>query len=416
MRFTDKPRFLRLSIVLAQFVLMASAVLAQSVYFPPAATWEKRDGYGFDKAKLAKAIELAKASESKSPRDQELGQAQTFGREPYGEPVGPFRSRGEMTGLIIKDGYIVAEWGEPERVDMTHSVTKSFITVTAGVAFDSRIIRDLSAPVGPSMAPISATADYRDFDKAEEFGNPRFIELFNTAHNKKITWDDLLRQTSDWEGTLWGKPEWADRPDRDTSTWLTRERKVPGTAWEYNDVRVNVLALALLNVIRKPLPEVLREAVMDPIGASTTWRWHGYENSFVLIDGRAVQSVSGGGHWGGGMFISARDLARFGLLIARGGEWNGRQIVSKEFLSRAETPTVPQPTYGYMNFFLNTEKKLYAGVPEGTIAFLGNGTNIVFIDRTKDLVVVARWIENGKINDFLTAVYESIENGGLSSR
>jgi hypothetical protein len=51
---------------------------------------------------------------------------------------------------------------------------------------------------------------------------------------------------------------------------------------------------------------------MDPIGASTTWRWHGYENSWIELDGRRVQSVSGGGHFGGGMFISAWDLARFG--------------------------------------------------------------------------------------------------------
>ena len=44
---------------------------------------------------------------------------------------------------------------------------------------------------------------------------------------------------------------------------------------------------------------------MDEIGASNTWRWYGYENSYVVIDGQIVQSVSGGGHWGGGMFINA---------------------------------------------------------------------------------------------------------------
>jgi CubicO group peptidase (beta-lactamase class C family) len=400
----------------AAVLLIQFSVAAQTRYFPPAGEWEKRDGLGFDREKLSKAIELAKAAEAKSPRDQQLGQAQTFGREPFGEAIGPFKTRGEMTGIVVKDGYIVAEWGEPERVDMTHSVTKSFITATMGVAFDRGAIKALDSPVGPSMAPISPLAQYTAFDRAEDIGSSRFLELFETEHDRKITWDDLLRQTSDWEGTLWGKPDWADRPDRDSSTWLTRKRNEPGTVWEYNDVRVNVLALALLNVLRQPLPEVLKEKVMDPIGASATWRWHGYENSFVLVDGRAVQSVSGGGHWGGGMFISARDLARFGLLIARNGTWNGKRIISEAFLTRAETPTKAQPTYGYMNFFLNTEKKLYPGVPEGTIAFLGNGTNIVFIDRANDLVVVARWIENGKINDFLTAVYESIENSAQRSQ
>jgi hypothetical protein len=49
----------------------------------------------------------------------------------------------------------------------------------------------------------------------------------------------------------------------------------------------------------KPLPVILK--IMDPIGASTTWRWYGYENSFVNVDGSMMQSVSGGGHSGGGV-------------------------------------------------------------------------------------------------------------------
>jgi hypothetical protein len=75
----------------------------------------------------------------------------------------------------------------------------------------------------------------------------------------------------------------------------------------------------------------------------------------------------------------------------------------------AETPSVPEPTYGFMNFFLNTDKKLYPSAPEGTIAFLGNGTNMVYIDRKNDLVIVARWIENSKIDEFLGKVYESLK-------
>ena len=102
---------------------------------------------------------------------------------------------------------------------------------------------------------------------------------------------------------------------------MTRTRNEPGSVYKYNDVRVNLLALAALHVWRRPLPQVLRELVMDPIGASNTWRWHGYENSWVNVDGVMVQSVSGGGHWGGGMFISARDQARFGLLTLRRGKW-----------------------------------------------------------------------------------------------
>ena len=60
---------------------------------------------------------------------------------------------------------------------------------------------------------------------------------------------------------------------------------------------------------------------MDPIGASKTWRWHGYENSWVTIDGQMINSVSGGAHWGGGMHLSALDQARFGFLALNKGRW-----------------------------------------------------------------------------------------------
>ncbi len=153
---------------------------------------------------------------------------------------------------------------------------------------------------------------------------PAGVDLFEAPKNQPIRWDHLLRQTSDWQGTLWGKPDWADRPEGEPAMWPNRKLYEPGTRWKYNDVRVNVLALALLHVWRRPLPDVLREEIMEPIGASSTWRWHGYENSWIELDGRRVQSVAGGGHWGGGMFINAYDMARFGYLFLRNGRWNGR--------------------------------------------------------------------------------------------
>jgi len=380
------------------------------IYYPNAGDdWERKTPaeVRIDADKLKAAIDFAVQNEAKAPRDIDLAQAQTFGREPFGETVGVQKPRGEMTGIIIKNGYIIAEWGEPFRVDMTHSVTKCFISAIVGLAFDRKIIKDLNTPVYKEMAPVLAYNPLEKFGSGDNFGRSKFIPLFETEHNRKITWDTLLRQTSDWEGTLWGKPDWADRPDKDASTWLTRKRNEPGAVFEYNDVRVNALALAALNMWRKPLPQVLKENLMDEIGASAAWRWFGYENSFVVLDGQIVQSVSGGGHWGGGMFISARDLARFGLLTLRGGKWKDKQILSQEFLKLATTPTAAQATYGFMNFYLNTDKKLYPSAPAGTIAFLGNGTNIVFIDRENELLIVARWIENDKIDGFLQKVYAS---------
>src|SRR6202045_282731 len=171
-----------------------------------------------------------------------------------------------------------------------------FLTTLVGLAWQRRMIRDVN--------------DYaRDY-------MPAGVDLFEAPHNQTIKWDHLLRQTRDWQGKLWE----------------------PGTHYKYNDARVNVLALATLNVWRRPLQEVLREEIMEPIGASSTWRWHGYENSWVEIDGRKIQSVTGGGHWGGGMFINAYDMARFGYVFLRNGKWKDRALVSEKWIEMARKP------------------------------------------------------------------------------
>lgn len=382
-----------------------------SVYYPDTdRAWERRTPrqVGMDADRLNEAIAFAIANQAKAPRNLELAHYQSFGREPFGDAVGPFKERGEPTGVILRHGYIVAEWGEPQRVDMTFSVTKSFLSTTVGLAYDRKLIGNLQDTVREYMAPVVVVASDNGKNRAARLGEAETLELFESEHNRTITWDHLLRQTSDWEGTLWNKPEWADRPGNNPAEWRSRKRNPPGTVYEYNDVRVNVLALAALNVWRRPLPQVLKEYVMDPIGASQTWRWYGYENSWVIVDGQAVQSVSGGGHWGGGMFISARDQARFGYLTLRRGRWKDRQILSEDWVRKALTPTQPQPTYGFMNWFLNTDRKFIASAPAAAFAHLGNGTNIIYVDPDNDLVMVARWFEQRALDGIVQRLLASL--------
>jgi CubicO group peptidase (beta-lactamase class C family) len=402
----------RLALFLSGLVLAAPAGAQRGAYVPaPGEAWEHRSParVGIDSARLQEAIAFHRAHESRAPRDLLQAHFQTFGREPLGDPVGPFKPRGDPTGIVVRRGYLVAEWGDPRRVDMTFSVTKSFLSTVVGIAYDRRMIRSLDDPVAAYMAPVvplEPGAAARP--AAERLGRAGVLEPFETPHNRRLTWDHMLRQVSDWEGTLWGKPEWADRPTGEPSTWATRPRKEPGSAYEYNDVRVNALALAVLQVWRRPLPRVLREEVMEPIGASNTWRWIGYETSWVEMDGEAVQSVSGGGHWGGGLFISARDMARFGVLTLRRGRWGDRQILSEDWVARALTPTRAQPTYGFMNWFLNTDRKLLPSAPATAFVHLGNGTNAIYVDPEHDLVVVVRWIENDQLDGFVQRVLASL--------
>jgi CubicO group peptidase (beta-lactamase class C family) len=360
---------------------------ATTPYYPERFDWRKQtpEQARVDAAKLDEAIKFAVASENDTNKDLAVEHATSgFGREPFDAPIGPFKPRGALNGIIIKNGYVVAEWGETTRVDMTFSVTKSFLSTVVGLMWQKGLIRDVTDPVRDYMPTA---------------------ELFEGPHNSKITWEHLLRQTSDWQGTLWGKPDWADRPQGPAPSWPNRKLNEPGSFYKYNDVRVNVLALAALQVLRRPLPEFVRDEIMEPIGASSTWRWHGYENSWIDLDGRRVQSMTGGGHWGGGMFISARDMARFGYLFLRNGKWQDRQIVSQKWIDMARSPGPANDGYGYMNWFLNSgAKRPFASAPTTAVTFQGNGSNIIYIDWQNDVVVVVRWIRQDAFNEFIGKV------------
>ena len=143
-----------------------------------------------------------------------------------------------------------------------------------------------------------------------------------------------------------------------------------------------------------PLPGLLRERVMDPIGASNSWSWNGYSTSWEkLSNGVWAQGVSGGGHWGGGLFISSRDHARFGLLMSRDGIWENKRLIPNGWISYATTPCKLHHQYGFM-WWLNTEGergKMFPSAPSTSFFAKGAGGNVIWIDPVLDLVVVVRW-------------------------
>lgn len=398
-------------------ILFARIAVAQD-YVPERGNWETRpvDELGMNADAIRDAIEFAKAHESNDVRDLGLRHQSGFGREPHGAAIGPFKTRGPVTGVILRHGYIASEFGEPGRVDMTFSVTKSFLSTTVGLAWADGIVADVKDRVAPYMTPVLLPVGDGERNLHVDDYTHEPVLLFEDEHNRTITWDDLLRQTSAWRGTLWGKPDWADRPSGEPDTWYDMERAEPGTEYEYNDTRVNLLALAATQVWRQPLPVILRRRIMDPIGASPTWRWNGYENSWITLDGLNVQAVSGGGHWGGGMFINAYDQARFGLLTLRRGNWGGVELLPDVWFTMATTPTLPDKvnTYGFMNYFLNLPdpegEKRYPSAPDESFAHLGSGPNIVYVDPVNDLVVVVRWIQRSAADAFLGKIIAAIED------
>jgi len=361
---------------------MLLLLLALQQYVPPPGAWATRRAadVAMDSARLDSAVRFAQSREIGWLRDMAEQVRRNTAAEPYPDVLGPTADRGGPNGLIIRHGYIVAEWGDTRRVDMTFSVAKSYLATVAGVAFDDGLIRDLHQPVRATVTDGG----------------------FDSPHNSRITWHHLFTQTSEWEGTLWDKPDAADRRrGRD------RALNEPGTFWEYNDVRVNRTALSLLRLFQRPLPDVLRERIMNPIGASDTWVWHGYRNSWVGVRGQRVQSVSGGGHWGGGVWAGTRDHARFGLLMLRRGVWGDRRLLSERWISMAETPVPLRPVYGYL-WWLNTDRAQYRAAPASSVFALGAGGNIIWIDREHDLLVVVRWMDGRAVNDFMALVQSAL--------
>jgi CubicO group peptidase (beta-lactamase class C family) len=383
-RKRHRPRISGVGALLLGLAALVPARAAEVYYPGPGDQWDKRapNAVGMDPDKVAKAVQFAEAHEVNWLRDVHAQIEKDVATEPYPQVLGETKERGRPAGMIVRHGYIVAEWGDVNRVDMSFSVAKSYLSTVAGLAMDRGLIKDAKDPL---------------WQYVEDGG-------FDTPHNSKITWHMMLNQTSEWEGVLWDKPDVADR-----RRGYARRLEEPGTFWEYNDVRVNRLALSLLRVWNKPLPQVLKESIMDPIGASDTWVWHGYRNSYIRLDGRAVQSVSGGSHWGGGLWASTRDHARFGYLFLRNGTWSGRQIISERWVQLATTPTDIAPQYGYL-WWLNTGRRTVPSAPESSFFALGSGGNVIWIDRDHHLVVVTRWLDLSQLDAFAKLVQESVKS------
>lgn len=380
----------KLSILITCFY--SSFIIAQNIeYFPERnEDWKAKNASEFkiNENLIKEAVEYAKENEYSGTKDLRIAILKGFEKEPFHDVLGPTKKRGGPSGMILKNGYLIANWGDTKRVDMTFSVTKSFLSTVAGLALDKNLIANENDLVS----------------------NYIWDGTFKGEHNGKITWEHLLQQNSDWSGEIWGGKDWADRPPKEggIDDWKYRTLKEPGTFMEYNDVRVNVLAYSLTHVWRKPLPLVLKENIMDHIGASTTWRWFGYENAWTEVDGVNMKSVTGGGHSGGGIFISTEDMARFGLLFLNNGAWKNQQLISEKWIEKAITPSIPNSNYGYMWWLNKKGNRQWKGLSENIFYAAGFGGNFIIIDRDNNLVIVTRWLEPSKIGDFMQKVSSAL--------
>lgn len=314
---------------------------------------------------------------------------------PWNRLLGPVSPRGPATGLIQVRGEIVAQWGEPGRADQTFSIAKTYLALLAGVAHDSGLLPDPHAPVVERLPGIG----------------------FDDPHNRPITWAHLLQQTSEWEGSSFGIPDQVDRyrvtthqpkPAQLHPKGQARPLQAPGTCWEYNDVRINQLSFALLHLFGRPLPEVFDDAIMRPLGASRTWRWAGYDHAWVDLNGRRVQSVPGGSHWGGGVTINSFDQLRIANLLLARGRYDGQTIISERWIDRMLCPCPIAPFYGYLTW-LNRDRCLYPSAPPDSFFAIGAGSSYTWVDPQREAAIVLRWLNPEHANTLFGLIGQALD-------
>ncbi|HEX8875762.1 MAG TPA: serine hydrolase [Phycisphaerales bacterium] len=374
------------------WALGASIGRAGDGYVPPPGSWERKkpSDLGMDDAKIAEAVAWALTQETDWPKDFSK-QAEIFGR-----PLGPLPStRASTNGVIVKDGYVIAEFGDVNAVDPTYSVAKSYLSTILGVTIDRGLIWSIDEPVGQRV-----NASLGDDGFVDPPGTP--------AHNALVKWWHFVTMSSEWRGEMFGKShDFPGEAEYGKAAMRPRQLREPGTHFEYNDVRINRFALSLLRLWKRPLEDVLRTEVMNKIGASKTWKWVPYDNAMVEVEigggkKEMLPSVSGGTRWGGGLWISTLDHARFGLLISRGGKWGGRTVVSDQWVRQATKQQGVKSDYGYL-WWLNNEGR-WPDAPRSSFSAQGAGDNTIWIDNEHGLVVVWRWHKGSAQGEFYSRI------------
>ncbi|HRZ94752.1 MAG TPA: serine hydrolase, partial [Candidatus Paceibacterota bacterium] len=165
--------------------------------------------------------------------------------------------------------------------------------------------------------------------------------------------------------------------------------KPPGTRYAYWDSAMNTLGLALTKIAGEPIEDLFRRRIADPIGMKD-WDWGDY----ATVDGIVVNGGSGNGSKH--IFITAREMARFGLLFLHKGSWSGRQLVSADWIAEATRVQVPasmpwahpesdidgRGVYGF-NWWRNGIKpdgaRAFPSAPEGMFWASGHNNNRCFV-------------------------------------
>ena len=220
-----------------------------------------------------------------------------------GDAVAAYAKKsGGGSGCIIRHGYLVKEWGDPKKLADIKSATKGAVGTT---------LLGLGRRRGPGRGSTTAAVKHYPAIGTESTDNPR-------DRLAEITIRHLATMTAGFDD---GRPP----------KLVYR----PGTDGFYSNDGANMLAELLTLRFDEDLAAVLKREVMDPHRRAARRVEVARECSTApkTIDGLKSREFASG------ITITHRALARIGYLYLRGGEWNGRRILSREFIRTATRPT-----------------------------------------------------------------------------
>lgn len=248
------------------------------------------------------------------------------------------------------------------------------------------------------------------------------------AHYPEVTLKHLTTMTSGYRAL--GDETAGDYKHGPSSTPFAPHPKPlfrpPGSQYAYWDSAMNLLGLVLTRIAAEPMEELFQRRVAGVIGMKH-WDWGDY----ATVDGLVVNGGAGNGNKH--VFISARDLARFGYLFLRQGQWKGRQLVPKDWVAEATRVQVPatipwahpesgidgRGVYGF-NWWRNGVKpggaRQFPGAPEGMFWAAGHNNNRCFVIPEWDMVIVRLGLDGKAREEVWDNFFVGIRSSIVESR
>lgn len=280
--------------------------------------------------------------------------------------------------MIVHRGRIVYEWGETERPFMCHSMRKSILSALYGIYVENGTI-DIEKTIGelgiddkaPSLTETEKQATVRDLLKARS--GIYHAALYETA------------------GMTASKPP--------------RGSHAPGTNWHYNNWDFNALGTIFDNEVESSLFDKFAEDIAVPLRMQ----------DFVRQDHTDYYTGDQSVHPAYPFRLSARDLARFGLLMARNGRWKNDQVIPADWVAESTasySDAGASGGYGYMWWVAANGRHFdSATLPDGAYTARGAGGHFILVIPQWDLVIVHR------VNTFLPDnAVSSQQFGALANR